>query len=385
MGSRTIEQAAAPGQSSASPEAAGRNGIPKARLLAWYREAARPLPWRAPAGGAVDPWRVLVSEFMLQQTTVATVRGRFPGFLARFPDPAALAAAALDEVLHAWQGLGYYRRARLLHACAREIRDRHGGAVPARREALLALPGIGPYTAAAVAAIAFGEPVVPVDANVARVLARLFAVTTPFPRATAEIRRLAAGLGDERAPGEIAQAWMELGALVCRSRAPRCGGCPLAACCLARRRRIEREIPVAAPRKERPRRHGTVFLMERADGRILLRRRAAHGLLGGMMELPGTAWQETPPPQPPEFPRPGDWWPVPGRLRHPFTHFVLELVLWRGRVTAADGEPGWYRIEEMASLALPSLTRRLLRHAGLAPPAVRDARRRPDGAAGARG
>ncbi len=376
MRSTTIMQAAVGVQSPPAGLPAGTRAALTAGLLAWYRESARALPWRVGEGVVPDPWRVLVSEFMLQQTTVATVKERFADFLARFPDAASLAAADLDEVLHAWQGLGYYRRARLLHACAREIRDRHGGVPPADRERLRALPGIGPYTAAAVAAIAFGEPVVPVDANVARVLARLFAVEAPRARATAEIRRLAAGLGDHRAPAAVAQAWMELGALVCRPRRPRCGSCPLATFCLARRRGIETRIPVAGSGR-RPRRHGFAFLMRRADGRILLRRRPVEGLLGGTMDLPGSSWTAAPPDGPPPFPRPGRWRPLPGRVRHPFTHFTLELAVWQGEVEAEPGEPGWYDREAMAGLALSSLTRKLLRHAGVEPPpAVRGARRR---------
>ncbi len=369
-------QAAAEVQSPPEMPGSGTRASLTAGLLAWYRESARDLPWRVGEGTAPDPWRVLVSEFMLQQTTVATVKARYAGFLARFPDAASLAAADLDEVLHAWQGLGYYRRARLLHACAREIRDHHGGVPPADRERLEALPGIGPYTAAAVAAIAFGEPVVPVDANVARVLVRLFAVEAPRSRPTADIRRLAAGLGDPRAPGAVAQAWMELGALVCRPRRPRCGNCPVSTFCLARRRGIETRIPGTAPRR-RPRRHGFAFLMRRADGRILLRRRPVEGLLGGTMDLPGSAWTVAPPEGPPPFPRPGRWRPLPGRVRHPFTHFILELAVWQGEVEPVPGEPGWYHPEAMAELALSSLTRKLLRHAGVEPPpAVRGARRR---------
>ncbi len=364
----TIVQAAARGQPPSLPPEA------RSALRAWYRRAARPLPWRETGGGRPDPWRVLVSEFMLQQTTVATVRGRYGDFLARFPDPVTLADAGAEAVLHAWQGLGYYRRARLLHACACEIRDRHGGRVPRQREALEALPGIGPYTAAAVAAIAFGAPLVPVDANVARVLARLHALRKPVARAMPELRRLAAGLGDPEAPAEAAQAWIELGALLCRPRAPRCEDCPLAAWCRARREGCADAIPRPPSRPQRPIRRGLAFLARRDDGRILLRRRPEGGLLGGTMELPGTSWAEDPPPAPPPFPRPGRWAPVPGRVRHLFSHFALELELWRGEVAVPADEPGWYLPAEMAGLALSSLTRRLLRHGGVEPPPVTGAR-----------
>ncbi len=358
----------------------------KARLLAWYRAAGRALPWRATDGSPADPWRVLVSEFMLQQTTVATVAARFDDFMVRFPDAATLAAASPDDVLHAWQGLGYYRRARLLHACAGEIRDRHDGRVPADIAALRTLPGIGPYTAAAVAAIAFGRPVLPVDANVARVLARLWAIEIPLPRAMREIRRLAAALADRARAADLAQAWMELGALVCRPRRPECGSCPLAGSCRARERGLQAEIPVVPAKPQRPRRYGLAFLARRRDGRILLQRRDEAGLLGGLMELPGTAWREGPPEgAPPPFPRPGEWRPLAGRVRHVFTHFTLELVLWQGEVEAHAAEPGWYSLEEMRALALSSLTRKLLRHAGLRPPpAVRAAKHRGGDAAGVR-
>ena len=266
----------------------------RAALLTWYDRARRELPWRAAPGATADPWHVLVSELMLQQTTVATIRGRFAPFLTRFPTLQALAEAPLDEVLHAWQGLGYYRRARSLHACAQAVVERHDGGLPLDLERLLELPGIGPYTAAAIAAIAGNRPVVPVDANAERVLARLFAVETPLPAARPRLRALAGTLAATARAGDFAQALMELGALVCTPRRPACPtvrGSPGA-------RPPRAGEPAAYPRKDaraaRSPRHAVVFVLVRDDGAILFRRRPETGLLGGMIELPSTPWLAEP-------------------------------------------------------------------------------------------
>ena len=345
----------------------------RAALLAWYDRHARELPWRALPGAIPDPWAVLVSEIMLQQTTVATVRGRHALFLARFPTPAALAGASEDEVLHAWQGLGYYRRARALHACARAIVQAHAGRLPPDLASLRALPGLGPYTAAAVAAITFGLPVVPVDGNVARVLARLAGVEHPLPAARRIIDALAADLapaGDEGRPGDFAQALMDLGATVCTPRNPRCRACPWQEPCAARARGLAAKLPLRAERPVRPSRLGTAFVLRRADGAVLLRRRPTTGLLPGMIELPSTPWDVARPghdaaTDPLAFaPAPGDWRPLPGTVRHAFTHFSLSLQI----LVAAGAEPTpgfWCRPEEFGALALPTLTRKLLAHAGL--------------------
>jgi len=338
-----------------------------APLLTWYDGARRELPWRAPPGARADPYHVLVSEVMLQQTTVATVRPRYAAFLARFPDLATLAAAPLDDVLHAWQGLGYYRRARGLHAAARAAVDRHGGRLPADVDALEDLPGIGPYTAAAVAAIAYDVPVLAVDANVERVLARLFAVTTPLPQARGELRRRARDLTPGERPGDAVQALMELGALVCRPRKPACLACPLRGCCAAHRAGIAERLPEKTPKATRAARFATAFHLIRADGAVLFRRRPDDGLLGGLIELPSTPWRDAAAADPEaEAPAATRWRRIPGRVRHVFTHLTLELDLRVGRIDDARAidveEPIWCPPGSFHSLALPTLTRKLLAH-----------------------
>ncbi len=338
-----------------------------APLLAWYDGARRELPWRAPPGERAEPYHVLVSEVMLQQTTVATVRPRYAAFLERFPDLATLAAAPLDDVLHAWQGLGYYRRARGLHAAAKAAVARHGGRLPADVDALEDLPGIGPYTAAAVAAIAYDVPVVAVDANVERVLARLFGVTTPLPKARGELRRIARGLAPPERAGDAVQALMELGALVCRPQKPACLACPLRERCAAHRAGIAECLPEKTPKAARAARFATAFHLTRADGAVLFRRRPEDGLLGGLIELPSTAWRDRAPDDPEaEAPAAIRWRRVPGTVRHVFTHLTLELELRLGRIDDARHigveEPIWCPPGSLDSLALPTLTRKLLAH-----------------------
>jgi A/G-specific adenine glycosylase len=341
-----------------------------ARLLAWYDRAGRRLSWRAPPGVRPDPWVVLVSETMLQQTTVATVAARFAPFLARFPDPASLAAASQDEVLHAWQGLGYYRRARALHALARHLVAHRGGRLPEDRDGLLELPGIGPYTADALLAIAFGRPALPLDANVQRVLARLHAIETPLPAALGELRALARGLVPTERPGDVAQALMDLGSLVCTPARSDCAACPLAFACRARAAGIAATLPRRRERPVRPLRHGIAFLLRRADGAILFRRRPAEGLLGGMVELPTSPWQGAPPSLAEALahaPARARWALRQGVVRHVFTHLTLDLALALGTADAAqDGL--WCAEAELHRLALPTLTRKLLAHGGVAPP-----------------
>jgi len=337
------------------------------RLLAWYDVHRRDLPWRAPPGRRPDPYHVVLSEFMLQQTTAATVSGRFPAFLARFPNLAALAAADEAAVLHAWQGLGYYRRARALHALARIVMARHGGVLPQDEAALRALPGIGAYTASAVRAIAFDQPVVPVDGNVQRVLARLHRVETPLPAAAAELAALAAALTPTRRAGDVAQALMDLGATLCRPRQPRCLLCPWRDGCAARAAGVAERLPRRAPRAARPVRRGLAFLLARPDGAILFRRRPAEGLLGGLHELPSSPWREG------ELalqaalghaPASAQWRLHAAPVRHVFTHFVLELTLAEATTDrATDGL--WCAPEQLDRLALPSVMRKLLRQAGL--------------------
>jgi A/G-specific adenine glycosylase len=297
-----------------------------AALLAWYDRHARDLPWRVgPAAQAAglrpDPYRVWLSEVMLQQTTVAAVTGYFARFTARWPGLADLAAAPEAEVMAAWAGLGYYARARNLIACARAVMTDHGGVFPDTAAALRDLPGIGPYTAAAIAAIAFDRAETVVDGNVERVMARLFAVTVPLPAAKPALRAHAASLTPRHRPGDHAQALMDLGATICTPRAPACGACPLARFCQGRARGVAAELPRRAPKPARPTRHGTAFVGRRADGAWLLERRPPHGLLGGMPGWPGCDWQGGAA----DPPAPGDWRDAGAGVRHTFTHFHLRL------------------------------------------------------------
>jgi len=338
-----------------------------AKLLAWYDGHARALPWRARAGETPDPYAVWLSEIMLQQTTVATVAPYYRRFLARWPDVRALARADLDEVLAAWQGLGYYARARNLHACARAVCERWGGRFPGSEESLRGLPGVGPYTAAAIAAIAFGERASAVDGNVERVIARLFGVTRPLPAAKGELRELAAGLVPARRAGDYGQALMDLGATLCTPRAPACPRCPWRLACLARARGIAETLPRRAAKRARPLRRGVAFFLTNGDGAIWLKRRPERGLLGGMIEIPSTPWRER------DWraaealahaPLRGPWRPVPGAVAHGFTHFRLELRLV-ARETRGRGPAGgfWLRPDELGSAALPTVMKKAIRHA----------------------
>jgi A/G-specific adenine glycosylase len=330
--------------------------LPKA-LLAWYDGAARALPWRAPPGVRPDPYRVWLSEVMLQQTTVAAVRGYYERFLARWPTVEALAAASDAEVMAAWAGLGYYARARNLLACARAVARDGGGRFPATEAGLAALPGIGRYTAAAVAAIAFDAPAVVVDGNVERVMARLFAVEEPLPAAKPRLHALAAGLTPGDRPGDYAQAVMDLGATVCTPRAPACGLCPWGAACAARRRGVAAELPRRARKPAKPVRRGTAWLALRADGAVLVETRPPAGLLGGMLALPSGAWSETGPlsGRPPLA---ADWRGL-GEVRHTFTHFHLVLRVEGARVP--PGAAGDWRPAATLAPALPSLMRKALK------------------------
>ena len=277
-----------------------------------------------------------LSEIMLQQTTVATVGPYFNRFVARFPEIRALAAASLDEVLHQWQGLGYYARARNLHACARAVVERHGGHFPDDPAALRRLPGIGDYTAAAIAAIAFDRPVAAVDGNVERVVARLFGEREALPSVKPRLRALAATLVPDKRAGDFAQALMDLGAVICTPRRPRCVLCPWRENCAAARLGIAETLPARAEKLERPLRHGVAFWLSRDDGAVLLRRRPEQGLLGGMIELPSTPWRAAPwsaGEAIPEAPAETEWTQLPGTVQHGFTHFRLGMALLAGKTT----------------------------------------------------
>ncbi len=302
---------------------------------------------------------------MLQQTTVVTVAPYFVRFVARWPDIRALAAASLDEVLHEWQGLGYYARARNLHACARAVVERHDGRFPDDPAMLRALPGIGDYTAAAIAAIAFDHQSAAVDGNVERVVARLFAVGEPLPQAKPKLRAFATALVPERRAGDFAQAVMDLGAVLCTPRRPRCVLCPWRGDCAAAAAGVAESLPARADKPERPVRYGVVFWLMRDDGAVMLRRRPEKGLLGGMIELPSTPWREVPwdaAEAIPAAPMATAWNVLPGTVQHGFTHFRLELALMAGR-TAAPPEGIWARPDEFKNYAFPTLTKKLVNYA----------------------
>ncbi|MFI4966181.1 MAG: A/G-specific adenine glycosylase [Caulobacterales bacterium] len=307
----------------------------RAQLLAWYDTHARNLPWRVgpkarAAGVRADPYRVWLSEVMLQQTTVPHATPYFLKFTARWPAVGALAAEADGEVMAAWAGLGYYARARNLLACARAVAREHGGVFPGAEAGLRALPGLGPYTAAAVAAIAFDEPANVVDGNVERVMARLFAVEAPLPDAKPELKRLAAGLVRHERPGDWAQALMDLGATVCRPKQPLCERCPLAAHCAGLATGAPETYPRKTGKAERPHRYGVAYVLTCGD-EVALVRRPPKGLLGGMLALPTSDWRAT------------RWsdaealaaapanaaWRSAGEVQHGFTHFTLTLQLLR--------------------------------------------------------
>ena len=344
-------------------------GALRGRLLDWYDANARALPWRVgPADRArnvaPDPYRVWLSEVMLQQTTVAHATAYFLDFTRRWPTVEALAAAPEAEVMAAWAGLGYYARARNLIACARAVARDHGGKFPGAEAALLGLPGVGPYTAAAVAAIAFDRPANVVDGNVERVMSRLYAVEAPLPDSKAELKALAGALVTAERPGDWAQALMDLGATICRPKSPLCDRCPLADACQARLTGAPDAYPRKVAKPERPRRHGAAYVLI-SQGHVALVRRPPRGLLGGMLGLPTTDWRATAlamsdaQAQAPA----GEAWRNLGPIEHVFTHFALTLEVWRGETATHDTSLEWLPLDE-AARSLPSVFAKALR-AGL--------------------
>ncbi len=337
--------------------------MPKAtHLLAWYDRNRRAMPWRARPGERADPYRVWLSEIMLQQTTVVAVIPYYEKFLTRFPTVEALAAAGSEAVMQAWAGLGYYARARHLHACAKAVVAL--GGFPDTVEGLQALPGIGPYTAAAVGAIAFGIPVVPIDGNVERVVSRVFAITDALPASKPAIAQGAAKLGSDAAarkrPSDFAQSLFDLGATICTPANPACVLCPWMAECAARAQGIAAELPRKTPKKARPIRHGVHFWLTDAAGNVLLRRRPPRGLLGGMTELPGPVWRAEPwsPGEiPAEAPMDAQWQAI-GEVSHGLTHFELRLQVHAASVETIRADGFLRPVAALEGEALPSMMRK---------------------------
>ncbi len=341
-------------------------GEAAARLLSWYDRHRRDLPWRARPNEAADPYRVWLSEIMLQQTTVPAVTPYFRSFTERWPTVRALADSPLDDLLVAWAGLGYYARARNLYKCAQAVAARPDGRFPETEAALLELPGIGAYTAAAISAIAFGRKATVVDGNVERVIARIFAVEDPLPNAKPALRRLAAALTPDQRPGDYAQAMMDLGATVCTPRKPKCMLCPWAGHCRARIAGIAESLPRKAAKADKPTRRGVAYWLLNPDGAVLLRRRAAEGLLGGMTEVPSTAWAAEAPGDAAvsaQQPLAARWRRLPGLVRHTFSHFHLELGIVAAQ--AGDGwrkaEGLWVPVDRLGDQALPSVMVKVVR------------------------
>jgi A/G-specific adenine glycosylase len=344
------------------PEAIAR------RVLRWWDVHRRALPWRAAPGEIPDPYRVWLSEILLQQTTAAGAAPYFRDFTMRWPDIAALAAAPLEDIIGAFAGLGYYSRARNLHACARAVAEA-GGRFPRDEDSLRALPGIGPYTAAAIAAIAFDRPASPVDGNIARVVSRLHAFTAPIAGNRAAIAAGARALTPRRHAGDFAQAMMDIGATICRPRNPMCADCPLQPACRAARTESPEDFPARSPRKGRRVRVGAAFYARRADGAFLARRRPPRGLLGSTMELPGGEWAAG------EIERIGTeaapfaarWRRLPGHLEHVFTHFTLRLALFCAHVEPAGPPSGmvWIAPREIATSGFSGLMRKAAESAAI--------------------
>jgi A/G-specific adenine glycosylase len=334
-------------------------------LLAWYDVHRRVLPWRAPLGRRADPYRVWLSEIMLQQTTVQAVAGYYRKFLERWPRVEDLAATPQEDVLAAWAGLGYYARARNLHAAAQVVANQMGGKFPMTAAALRELPGVGGYTAGAIAAIAYDERQAAMDANAERVIARLYAVETPMPKAKAELHVYGMALVPQRA-GDFVQALMDLGSAICTPKRPDCGNCPWELPCQARQRGIQEQLPVKSPKVARPLRRGAAFVVTDKDGDVLLRKRPDKGLLASMLEPPLGPWEE-------DFPSRGKalkqapfeaaWRKRAGVVRHGFTHFELEIEVYAATVSRRPKTTGqWVPTDKLRAVALPTVMRKIVEH-----------------------
>lgn len=346
-----------------------RHAEPVSRLLLdWYDKHHRDLPWRvAPdrrkAGIRPDPYRVWLSEIMLQQTTVQAVKPYFAAFLKRWPDIESLAAASEEDVLKAWAGLGYYSRARNLKNCSEAVVNKHGGRFPEQESQLRALPGIGDYTAAAIAAIAFDRAAAVVDGNVERVLSRLRHIETPLPAAKPELRSIMAEITPSQRPGDFAQAMMDLGAMLCTPRRPACGLCPLNAGCRVLSKDDPERFPIKPPKKTKPVRRGAAFVAVTPDGSVLLRRRGPKGLLAGMSEVPTTDWsaQRDGALGVEAAPFSAAWKPA-GTIRHVFTHFELRLDVYRADIASPTAVAGgrWVEASVLQSEALPTVMKKAI-------------------------
>jgi A/G-specific adenine glycosylase len=333
-------------------------------LLDWFAKHQRIMPWRAPAGKTPDPYHVWLSEIMLQQTTVVTVGPYFIKFINKWPTIKALAKAKLDDVLTAWAGLGYYARARNLHKCAQAIVEQYGGKFPSKQEALLELPGIGPYTAAAISSIAFNQPAVAVDGNVERVVSRFFAIEEPLPASKETLRAHAAQLAEGNThPGDFTQAFMELGATICTPRNPKCGSCPWQKACKARSKNIAEELPRKILKAKNPVRYGKVFWIQKKSGEFLIEKRAGKGLYEGMFQLPTTEWTEKAKVTLHVYDKQIHFKPLDATVRHTFTHFDLVLEIWSAqpgkKFKASAGK--FVSVAEIEAYALPSLMKKVMK------------------------
>jgi A/G-specific adenine glycosylase len=336
-----------------------------ARTLAWWDRSRRSLAWRAEPGEIPDPYRVWLSEVLLQQTTAQAATPYYQAFIVRWPRVEDLAAAPIEDVMSAFAGLGYYSRARNLHACAKEI-ARRGGKFPSEEAGLRGLPGIGAYTAAAIAAIAFGRQTAPVDGNIARILARLLALEKPIARPRGELAAAARALAPSRRAGDFTQALMDIGATLCRPRNPACGLCPLADDCVAFQAGVPEVYPRRAEARARPQRQGAVFFARRSDGAFLARRRPPRGLLASTIELPGTPWTSRNPDDGLAGAAPVDarWRRLPGDIEQVFTHFALKLVVYATEFEGrAPADCFWVKPDAVGGAGFSSMMRKAVKHA----------------------
>ncbi|RBP09844.1 A/G-specific DNA-adenine glycosylase [Roseiarcus fermentans] len=355
---------------SGAPALAERRDAIVRRTLTWWDRARRALAWRAAPGETPDPYRVWLSEVLLQQTTASAATPYYRTFVERWPTVERLAAAPMEEVISAFAGLGYYSRARNLHACAKAVAAR-GGRFPSEEAELRALPGVGAYTAAAIAAIAFDRRAAPVDGNIARIVARLTALETPIASSRKAIAAAARALAPDRRAGDFAQALMDIGATLCRPLTPDCPACPLSRDCLAFRSGAPETFPRKAAAKPKPKRIGAVFFAHRADGAFLARRRPPKGLLASTVELPGTVWTGEGPGTAwaEDAPIPARWRRLPGAVDQVFTHFALSLAVYAAPY--AGGAPDshfWVSRDAVAEAGFSNVMRKAVAHAIAARP-----------------